>query len=156
MPSPNRSAELMEVLPDRFSSLVLASYWQRKEIKSKYAEKQYKVISVWALSVKKKSVLMHLDTALPTKKHVWGNGLCICKLLSGLTWLWDSSWRLCFSSAGKSGIKPDTEKQRLGYSLNIMHTQQTQSHFWPEERNVSIEVDTSPQWAEYWRWWPPL
>lgn len=25
-PSPNRSAELMEVLPDRFSSLVLASY----------------------------------------------------------------------------------------------------------------------------------
>lgn len=54
VPSPNRSAELMEVLPDRFSSLVLASYWQRKEIKSKYAEKQYKVISVWALSVKKK------------------------------------------------------------------------------------------------------
>lgn len=58
---------------------------------------------------------MHLCTALPTKKHVWGNGLCICKLLSGLTWLWDSSWHLCFSSAGKSGIKPDTEKQNRSW-----------------------------------------
>lgn len=29
--SPNRSAELMEVLPDMFSSLVLASYWRRGE-----------------------------------------------------------------------------------------------------------------------------
>lgn len=28
LPSPNRSAELMEVFPDRLSSLVFASYWE--------------------------------------------------------------------------------------------------------------------------------
>lgn len=29
LPSPNRSAELMEVFPDRLSSLVFASYWEK-------------------------------------------------------------------------------------------------------------------------------
>lgn len=30
LPSPNRSAELMEVFPDRLSSLVFASYWETR------------------------------------------------------------------------------------------------------------------------------
>lgn len=87
----------MEVLPDMFSSLVLASYWQEEGNRvSVWPETQHRLCGC---------ALKHLCAALPTEEHVGGNGLRVCKLLPGLAGLGHGGRHLRFSSAGESGTE---------------------------------------------------